>query len=208
MPSLEDDCGDCGKRGYYQHFSYNVFFSGFTNAQWDKLILEQSRVARWEQEPLPCPIPLKEFKPAYANLPILSSYEGDLGSGYWDKWEKKSYESLSPVRSWICPEKLASEAAKVGFRRDNTRLERVLGRLRNGANIGCTGAGRLPTRCPNAPGATEFGPRVADSLQGWIVDGLCFGPLTEEELPWKDFTVNPITMKLKPNGKARICINM
>ena len=50
--------------------------------------------------------------------------------------------------------------------------------------------------------------RVADALQGWIKDGLCYGPLDEAELPWQDFTVNPITVKLKPNGKARICIDM
>ena len=29
-----------------------------------------------------------------------------------------------------------------------------------------------------------------------------------EEMPWKDFTVNSITVKIKPNGRARICINM
>ena len=27
-------------------------------------------------------------------------------------------------------------------------------------------------------------------------------------MPWDDFTTNSITVKLKPNGKARICINM
>ena len=50
--------------------------------------------------------------------------------------------------------------------------------------------------------------RVADALQGWIKDGLCYGPLEEHELPWDDVTVIPITVKLKPNGKARICIDM
>ena len=27
-------------------------------------------------------------------------------------------------------------------------------------------------------------------------------------MPWEEYTVNPITVKLKPNGKARVCINM
>ena len=27
-------------------------------------------------------------------------------------------------------------------------------------------------------------------------------------MPWATYTINPITVKLKPNGKARVCINM
>ena len=49
---------------------------------------------------------------------------------------------------------------------------------------------------------------MADALVGWIKDGLCYGPLDEDEVPWDDYTVNPITVKIKPNGKARICIDM
>ena len=88
------------------------------------------------------------------------------------------------------------------------RLRRVLQRLENGADIGCKGPSRLPTIENNSRSFFEYGVRVADSLQGWITDGLCFGPAREEELPWIDHTVNPMTVKLKPNGKARICINM
>ena len=80
--------------------------------------------------------------------------------------------------------------------------------LLNGANIGCEGDGRLPTKKPNSELATVYGERVADALQSWIKEGICFGPLCPEEMPWKEYTVNPITVKLKPNGKARICINM
>ena len=77
-----------------------------------------------------------------------------------------------------------------------------------GASIGCEGLARLPTSYGNSESSLEYGVRVADSLQSWIKEGLCFGPLLQSEMPWDDYTVNPITVKLKPNGKARICINM
>ena len=66
------------------------------------------------------------------------------------------------------------------------------------------GYGRLPTSKANSDLASQYGVRVADSIQGWIGDGLCFGPL----LPWDVYTVNPVTVKLIPNVKAGECINM
>ena len=99
-------------------------------------------------------------------------------------------------------------ALKLGYTGKEERLTRVLGRLQHGCDIGCRGTGRLPTRYPNSKSTEEYGERVADSLQGWIKDGLCYEPLEEEELPWDDYTINPITVKIKPNGKARICIDM
>ena len=113
-----------------------------------------------------------------------------------------------PVASWINPGKLLEVARAEGLQDNDKRLRRVLNRLKEGADIGCRGDGRKPTRCQNSVSAIEFGDRVADSLQGWIIDGLCFGPIKEEELPWNEFSSNPITVKLKPNGKARICVNM
>jgi hypothetical protein len=47
-----------------------------------------------------------------------------------------------------------------------------------------------------------------DSIQGWVLDKLCFGPLKPEEMPFEGYTVNPIVVKLKPTGAARVCINM
>ena len=48
---------------------------------------------------------------------------------------------------------------------------------------------------------------MMDTIQGWVVDELCFGPLKPEEMPFEDYTVNPIVVKLKPTGAARVCIN-
>ena len=139
---------------------------------------------------------------------MLSSYHGKLATEYWNSWTKKTYDDLRDAKSWVCPERLLEVAMSVGLSPQDPRLTRVVERLRNGANIGCTGGARKPTRHRNSRSAEEFGARVADALQGWIRDNLCFGPLDESELPWLDFTVSPILVKIKPNGKARICIDM
>ena len=99
-------------------------------------------------------------------------------------------------------------ARELGYSGREGILIRTMERLTNGADIGCKGTGRLPTFRPNAASTGEFGIHVADSLQGWISEGLCFGPMHPADMPWQEYTVNPITVKLKPNGKARICINM
>ena len=88
------------------------------------------------------------------------------------------------------------------------RLERVCKRLDDGADIGCHGRGRMPTRIPNGASAYEHGERVANALQLWVQQGIAVGPLREEEIPWEDITVSPILVRLKPNGSARIIVNM
>ena len=113
-----------------------------------------------------------------------------------------------PAKSGVCPIKLWDIANRLGYKDRHGRLRRAIDRLQRGTSIGCEGEGRLPTSKPNSDSAGEYGVRVADSLQSWIVKGLCFGPLLPHEMPWDVYTVNPITVKLKPNGKARVCINM
>ena len=49
----------------------------------------------------------------------------------------------------------------------------------------------------------EFGARVADALQTGVKEGIMYGPLKREELPWVP-KVSPMTVRLKPNGNARI----
>ena len=102
--------------------------------------------------------------------------------------------------------RLEEVARRLGYR--SSRLVRVLHRLQYGADIGCRGAARLPTRVPNSPAALELGDRVADEILEWIKTGLAFGPALPEEMPWEDYTVNPILTRIKPNSKARIIVNM
>ena len=180
--------------------------SGFSDAQWTQYRAHKARLLKWQQEPLPGKVPLVPYKQKNTEIPVLANYEGELSNEYWAKWTKRTYESIAPAASWVCPERLEGVAACLGY--SNERLTRVLERLRKGADIGCKGNGRLPTRMPNGQLALEYGERVADSLQDWIKDGIAFGPLLPEEMPWQDYSINPVLVRLKPNGKARIIINM
>ena len=153
---------------------------GFTDQQWANYCLGDDLVKTWTGVEIPEPLPPKEFLPTHPNLPVLSSYRGKLPQSYWDKWIKRTYQSLLPVKSWISPKELKSIAEEIGYPTSDAQLKRVLERLAHGADIGCRGNGRLPTRSKNSASAYQYGERVADALQSWVTEGLCFGPLSEE----------------------------
>ena len=46
---------------------------------------------------------------------------------------------------------------------------------------------------------------MADTIQSSILESplIAFGPLWEEELPWADFTMNPLEFRVKWEGKVR-----
>ena len=140
-------------------------------------------------------------------MPRLEQYTSRLPAIYWARWNKRGLEQLLPVKSWVDAGKLRKLAEDLEYR-DVKRLGRVCERLEKGADIGCQGRGRLATRVKNNPSAYEFGERVAHSLQQWVEEGIAAGPLREEEIPWPDFTVSPLTVRLKPNGSARLIVNM
>ena len=182
--------------------------AGFTDKQWATYMKKGILLQKWANVPLPDKLPQKVFKKCHEEIPTLPTYWQAQDSEYWGKWTKRTYDELTPAMSWICPNKLWDIARELNYIDKYGRLERAMSRLQGGADIGCKGDGRLPTNKPNSESANVYGVRVADSLQSWIKEGLCFGPLLPSEMPWAEYTVNPITVKLKPNGKARICINM
>ena len=149
---------------------------------------------------------LKKFKPKNDNLPILETYSEELGNDYWDNWVKTPYEPET-ARSWIKPEELRHEAERLGMK-EKLKLAEIIRNLEEGANLGIEGEGRWASHGPNNPSALEFGARLADSLQTAIKEGFMWGPLTPEEMPWESYKVSPMTVRLKPNGAARIIMNL
>ena len=149
---------------------------------------------------------LKQFDPKNENLPILKEYSEDLGEEYWASWVKKPYEPET-ARSWIEPDRLKEEAERLGMT-EKLKLAEINRTLKEGANLGIEGEGRWASHGPNNPSALQFGARLADSLQSAIKAGIMWGPLTLEEMPWKAFKVSPLTVRLKPNGAARIIMNL
>ena len=164
-------------------------------------------MASFVSKPLPMVPQLKTFKPKSKNLPILGKYPRKLPAAYWAKWNKRTVDQVLPTKSWVDPGKLMKLAGTLGYQ-DSKRLDRVCKRLEQGADIGCRGRGREPTKIPNSPSVYQYGERVADSLQQWIDDGIAIGPLHEEEVPWNNITISPMMVKLKPSGAARIIVNM
>ena len=118
--------------------------------------------------------------------------------------------NLKP-QSWINTSRLREVAEEVNLSEKEYR-EIVTRILEEGADLGCRGPGRLGTRMRNSPSAYKYGDRLLDSLVDVLQDGLACGPLTvdevEKEFGLNNITVNPIAIRLKPNGKARIIIDM
>ena len=157
-----------------------------------------------EMEELPeVPDPVR-FE-AKHGLPKLADYGSEVfPEEYWTHWVKKSFLDYDQVRSWVDPDKLLDLARRAGYW-NLEEAAKVCNILRTGAKLGCTGRGRLPTAQRNGKDVAVFGERVADALQSWTMESppIAFGPLREEELPWKDFTVNPLGVKVRWDGKAR-----
>ena len=181
-------------------------FAGFDMKLLDNVNAAMQIVCKTILQTLPKLPEPKQFKPKMA-LPTLGSYKGNAPVSYWNCWPKRTFEQMLPTKSWVSSEKLKELALNYKYS-DWGRLERVCHRLDNGADIGCVGRARLPTFCSNATSTFLYGDRVADGLAEMIASGLVVGPLDEEEIPWEDITVSAKMVKLKPNGKARIIVNL
>ena len=161
-----------------------------------------------EMAPNPVVPPKKAFKPKF-DLPKLGSYKGQLKAAYWAKWKSRKLTVRSTDKSWVSAEKMEQLVKRAGCGRLGM-MERVVERLKNGANTGVEGRGRLKTRVPNSSSVYEHGHAVSDALQEGIMDGYLTGPYTFEEMEkllGSEFSINPMNVREKPNGKMRIIID-
>ncbi len=154
------------------------------------------------QEPDPPLPPLKMFKPKVC-LPPVTDYRAKQSPQFWEQFPKNtSLQGISPIN----PVRLRSWANAVGCD-DRDRLELVCRDLENGADIGCRGRARDPTVSGNAPSAIEAGAQVTDALAEWVQQGIVAGPFPPESRPGSA-KVNGIMCRMKPNGTARIIVNL
>ncbi len=86
-------------------------------------------------------------------------------------------------------------------------MEPVLADIMQGADIGCTGSFRSPSTSSNASSAFEYGRQVTDAIASWVKKGFVFGPVELTKIP-KDAKVNGIMVRPKPDGAARVILNM
>ena len=145
--------------------------------------------------------PLKIFTPKHP-LPTLHSYTGKANQDFWRAFPK-NFEW--PGTSIVNADALEELGSSLGLL--DERFHMVLNDIRYGANIGCRGEPRLPTRSKNAPSAYEFGAQVSDAIADWVVKGFAHGPVRPQDVP-RSAKISGIMCKLKPNGSVRIIVNL
>ena len=185
-------------------------FTGSVKANLNRWRVHQSRLyvalrEEWEVSP-----PLKNFTPKCQNLTVLANYPKgkDLGDAYWAKWVKGEYEPNKG--SMIDHVALDKVARRLSFK-DMHKVQHIVKMLKEGAKLGVEQEGRWPSQGANSPTAYEYGDRVADSLQKGIIDGYLCGPFSKEEVEtiWPEgVKISPIIVRLKPNGAARIIVDL
>jgi hypothetical protein len=86
-------------------------------------------------------------------------------------------------------------------------VQQVCEDLERGADIGCVGVGREPTRSKNAASALAAGEQVTDAVVSWVKKGFVMGPLEVDSIP-EDAKVNGLMCRPKPDGGVRVIMNM
>jgi len=146
----------------------------------------------------------KPFLRKCPEVPLRQDYRGTFEPDFWANWGYSPLE-MQP-KSWINHGNLLRLAEVLGFW-DMEWVRKVCQDLKEGYDIGVRGAARLPSHGENHQSVYEYGSRVADTLCSWVRQGLVAGPLDREELP-ANIKVSPMSCALKPNGSARVCVNM
>ena len=151
--------------------------------------------------------PLKTTEKVYKDIPKLEDYGGEFPDELWEKWIRHDVP-VSHV-SWISADKLREEAREAGY--ESPKLDASLNWLENGINVGCnTEEARMSTEQRNHPSCNEHGELLTDTIQGWCAMGICAGPYEREQLEdlgFKGITINPMQVRVKPNGKLRIILD-
>jgi len=148
-------------------------------------------------------IKMKEFKPKFPNIPKLADYKVLAPEEFWREFPVnltcpgKPSMKVKALKQWV---------QALGCS-DESRFERVVRYIQEGADIGCRGEARQPTRSTNAASAYEFGPQVTDAVAEWVKKGYAYGPVTAAQLP-AAAKISGIMVRPKPNGSVRVILNL
>ena len=149
----------------HELFAGNIFPSELLRNLW----LNQLNVIL-EDKDLPMP-EQKHFKPKHA-IPKLRNYGKKAPHWYWNIFPENTATSAD---SKIDADKLEELALKNGYR-DTNHLKKVVGWLKNGAEIGCKGKYRAPTKARNTDSAVAEGYKISDAIADWVVKGMKYFP--------------------------------
>jgi hypothetical protein len=143
--------------------------------------------------------PAKKFK-AKCNLPSLGDYRQTAPDSFWGKFPENFQEV---GKSMIKAGELKKLAVAAGCWTDADKI--ILEDLTTGADIGCKGRFREASVSKNAESAFLFPAEITDAVASWVIKGFAKGPFDKPEEGAK---VNGIMCRQKPNGSARIILNL
>ena len=158
-----------------------------------------------ELKPIP-EVKLKVFVSKYEDMK-LEDFAKDPGEVFWKKVKRADWEEMKDRKANIDVVKLEELARKTDFPNEAI-LEKILSDLREGARIGVKEEYRVSSSSTNAPSAIEHGQEVTEALLDWLEDGFVIGPFSKEEVPFEKMKLSGLMCRMKPNGKARIIINL
>jgi len=144
----------------------------------------------------------KEFKPKFAAIPIQEDYR-NVSEDLWKHFPTNDLEIGKSNINWRELKKLADSLGT----NNPERLEKVIGWIKNGAEIGCRGQFRNPSVSKNTKESYLVGRQVTDAIACWVRDGYVRGPIEEEDVP-ASAKINSILTRLKPNGSVRVILNL
>ena len=107
---------------------------------------------------------------------------------YWDNFGKNKYKE--ELGLFINQDKPREVTEKIGHP-VVAKEEIIEAMLEFGVDLGIEREGRWPLEGPNNGKVYEYGQRVADSLQTGLRDGILYGPMKRDELPWSASNAPP-----------------
>ena len=148
----------------------------------------------------------KVFKSKH-NMPKLDDYAKKPPDGFWNNVEKVTWEDVSRIEGGINADMLESMARQVDSL-DKAMLDRVLSYVKNGARLGVSMECQVSSTSSNAASVLEHGEEVTDALVDWLHQRFVIGPFDPDNIPFENCKISGLMCKMKPNGKARIIVNM
>jgi hypothetical protein len=146
---------------------------------------------------------MKKFKPKFPDIPVRAEYRSAAPPEFWEKFPK---HTVCPGKPSLNGRALRQWAHALGVS-DSDRLEWVIKNIENGADIGCKGAAREPSRSSNAASAYQYGPQVTDAIAEWVQKGYAYGPVEAALVP-AAAKVSGIMVRPKPKGSVRVILNL
>ena len=162
----------------------------------------QQRAAAMMGTVVVAPVTKKVFKSALG-LVQLEDYRQPAPAHFWERFPR----NLNMVgKSAVNPAALEGLALVVGVT-DQVAFELVCKDLREGADIGCRGEFREGSVSGNAPSAFEYPREISEAVAGWVQRGYAYGPVPAALVP-VGAKINGIMCRPKPNGSARVILNL